>query len=273
MRFACLSLLAFLLPTATLRADDAADAKAIVARAVKAAGIPTDGKPDAMTYKFKGKSISGGLELPYTGDLAYQAPDKYRLTLKSEIPQMKLDVTVRRGVFRRATLSGEIGGMTIDMMLVVNGNKAWESALGVSREVTGESLEKTLTQVYELNVISLAPLLAEKEFKLSTAGEKEVNGKKMATVKVERDQKLAMTLSFDKETGLLAKVELKSKDELQGWKEVFEEVYFEDYKDIGGRKYYTKMRNFQDGKPSMEATISDYQRQEKLDPKLFEAIK
>jgi hypothetical protein len=123
------------------------------------------------------------------------------------------------------------------------------------------------------HVSSLAPLLVEKEFKLATAGEKEVNGKKMAAVKVERDQKPAITLFFDKETGLLAIVERKAKDELQGWKEVLSEIYFDDYKEISGRKYYTKMRQVQDGKPMMEVALSDHQPQEKLDPKLFEAIK
>lgn len=268
MRFACLSLLAFLLPTANLRADDAADARAIVARAVKVAGIATDGKPVAMTTKFKEKSTSGGLERASTGDMAFQAPDQYRFTLKGEVGPIKIE---RRGLVRRRPIN--LGGMTIDALGVVNGKKAWESVLGISREVTGEKLEQTLAEVYSFHVSSLAPLLAEKEFKLSTAGEKEVNGKKAAAVKVERDQKPAITLFFDKDTGLLAKVERKAKDELQGWKEVLNELYFDDYKDIGGRKYYTTMRNVQDGKTIMEVILYDQKSQEILDPKLFEAIK
>jgi hypothetical protein len=145
--------------------------------------------------------------------------------------------------------------------------------MGASQELTGQQLEKFLDQVYLYNVVSLAHLLTEKEFKLSTAGEKEVNGKKTATVKVERNQKQAITLFFDKETGLLAKAELKAKDELQGWKEVLNEVYFEDYKDVGGHKLYTKMRLIQDGKPKLVDTMSDFTTPEKLDPKLFEPLK
>jgi hypothetical protein len=267
MRFVCLSLLAFLLPAANLRADDAADARAIVARAMKAAGIPNDGKPVALTMKFKEKPTGSGLETASTGDMVFQAPDKYRFTCKSQVGPIKIE---RRGVRRRPI---DLGGMTIDALGVVNGNKAWESVLGVSREVTGEKLEQTLAEVYSIHVSSLVPLLTEKEFRLSTAGEREVNGKKTAAVKVEREQKPAITLFFDKETGLLAKVERKAKDELQGWKEVLSELYFDDYKDIGGRKYYTTMRNAQDGKPVMEVILFDQKFEEKLDPKLFEAIK
>jgi hypothetical protein len=88
---------------------------------------------------------------------------------------------------------------------------------------------------------------------------------------VERDQKPATMLFFDKETGLLVKVEMKVKDESR--KEVLSEMYLDDYKDIGGRKYYTKMRVVQDGKPVTEHTLYDQKSQEMLDPKLFEAIK
>lgn len=268
MRFASLSLLVFLLPSTDLRADDAADARDIVARAVKAAGIPTDGKPVALTMKFKEKSTSGGIALASAGDMMFQAPDKYRFTLKGEVGPITIE---RRGLIRRRPIN--LGGLTIDALAVVSGNKAWESMLGVSREVSGEKLEETLAQVYSFHVSTLAPLLAEKEFKLSTAGESERNGKKLAAVKVERDQKPAITLFFDKETGLLTKVERKAKDELQGWKEVHSELYFDDYKDIGGRKFYTIMRSVQDGKTMMEVTVSDQKLEEKLDPKLFEAIK
>lgn len=273
MRFACLSLLAVLLPTANLRADDAAEARAIVARAAKAAGIPTDGTPIATTCKVEGKSIDNGVETAFTGEMAFQTPDKYRITLKSEIGGMKVQVA-RQGLFRRRPVAtAEIPRIAIDVLIVANGKKAWMSVMGTSQDLTGQQLEKFLEQRYQYYVIALAPLLTDREFTLSPAGEKEVNGKAAAAVKVERSQNQAMTLFFDKETGLLAKVELKTKAEVQGGKEVFNEVYFEDYKDVGGRKYYTKMRLIQDGKQTLVDTMSGQKAHEKLDPKLFEPLK
>jgi hypothetical protein len=134
----------------------------------------------------------------------------------------------------------------------------------------GEKLEYFLEQTYAMNVTSLLPLLADKEFKLATGGEKDVNGKKAAAVTVTRDKKPTITLYFDKVSGLLVKSESKVKDEFQGWKEVSEENFYDDYKDVAGRKYFTKMKVVRDGKPMIESSVSDQKTAEKLDAKLFE---
>jgi hypothetical protein len=89
-------------------------------------------------------------------------------------------------------------------------------------------------------------------------------------VTVTRDKMPPVTLYFDKATGLLLKSESKVKDELQGWKVVPEEVYYDDYKDVGGRKFFGKMKVVRDGKTMIESTISDQKSAEKLDAKLFE---
>ncbi|MCI0704102.1 MAG: hypothetical protein L0241_23845, partial [Planctomycetia bacterium] len=110
-----LGLLAALFLSSTARADDAADAKALVEKAVKAHGYKAGEK--AMTWKDKGKFSGGGFSLEYTGDFAFQGPDKYRFAVTGDIEGMKLTFTV-----------------------VANGNKAWESAMGQSQEVEGDKL-------------------------------------------------------------------------------------------------------------------------------------
>jgi hypothetical protein len=229
------------------RADDAADAKAIVEKAVKASGHKADEKPSAMTWKDKGKFSGGGFELDYTGEWAFQGPDKYRFTV-----------------------TGDFGGMKVTFTGVVNGSKAWESAMGTTQEVADDKLEYMVNQVYHLNIISLLPLLADKDYKLATASEKDVGGKKAVGVKVTRDKKPDITLYFDKETGLLVKSEAKVKDEFSGWKEVPEEVIYSDYKDAGAKKVFGKMKVVRDGKPMIESTLSDQKSADKLDAKLFE---
>lgn len=272
MRLACLALLAFLLPSGNLRADDAADARAIVARGVKAAGIPT-GKPIALTYKVQGQNVGGGFDNAFSGTVAFQAPDKFRMTVQSGVTgrvQMP-----RRGLIRRRIaneINGMINSITIDAAVVANGNKVWQSVMGSAQELAGKQREKFIASAYQQHVATLAPLLADKEFKLSTAGQKIVNGRKAAAVKVERNQKQTITLCFDEETGLLAKYETTANDESQGWKEVVREVYLEDYKEIGGSKHYTKMRLVEDGKPLVVDAITEPTFVEKLDPKLFEAL-
>jgi hypothetical protein len=247
MRATLIPLAALVLIAQSTRADDAADAKAIVEKGLKATGQKPGDKATAMTWKDKGKFSGGGFTLPYTGEYAFQGPDKYRMSI-----------------------SADLEGMKVTFVGVTNGAKAWQSAMGMTEEMPAEKTEYSVTSTYHMWVSSLYPLLSDKEFKLATAGEKDVNGKKTVGVKVTRDKKPAVTLFFNKDTGLLAKMETKSKDEFQMWKEVDDEVFYDDYKDVGGIKYYCKMKLVRDGKTMIESAPHDQKRAEKLDAKLFE---
>jgi hypothetical protein len=247
MRSILLSIAGLFLFTPAVRADDAADARAIVEKAVKALGHKPGDKLEGITWKDNGKFSGGGMAMPYTGDFAFQWPDKYRFTV-----------------------SADVEGMKLNFIVVANGNKAWESMLGMTQETAKEKHEFVMNQVYVLGVSSLLPLLTDKAYQLATAGEKDVNGQKTVLVTVTRDKKPAVTLYFDKTTGLLAKSDTKVKDQFQDWKEVTEEVYFSDYKDVNGKKRFGKMKIVRDGKTMIESTISDQKTVGKLDAKLFE---
>ena len=230
-----------------VQADDAADAKKLVERAIKAGNLPDTAKMTGLTWKDKGKFSAMGIELPYTADWAVQFPDKYRFVLAAEFMGMKINIT-----------------------MVTAGEKAWEKMDDQTQEITGDKLEYVKHEMHELWVTSLHPLLADKEFKLSLAGEQVVSEKKATGVKVERGKHPAITLYFDNTTGLLVKAETKVKDEFQGWKEVPSETYYEDYKDVDGRKMFAKLRVVRDGKPMIESILSDGKWHEKLDAKLFD---
>jgi outer membrane lipoprotein-sorting protein len=242
-----LGVLAVLISVAVVRGDDADDARAIVVKSVKAHGYKEDDKLTAMTWKDKGKFSGGGFSMDYTADWAFQGPDKYRFAM-----------------------AGEFGGVKIAMSVVANGDKAWQSMDGKTEEITAEKLEYVVTEVYQLHVTSLLPLLADKEFKLATAGEKDIDGKKATAVKVSRAKRPDMLLYFDNATSLLAKTEIKVKDEFQGWKEVLDEAFFSDYAKKDGHQFFQKMKVVRDGKTMIESTMSDQKVAEKLDPKLFD---
>jgi hypothetical protein len=247
MRTPLLAVLAAATLAPAARADDATDAKALVAKAIKAANWPDDTRPQNLTWKDNGTLTAAGIKLPYTAQWAARLPGAYRFEM-----------------------SAEFMGQKIQMWFVADGDKMWESANGMTREVTGEKKEYSLHQGYQFWVQTLAPLLHDKGFKLSTAGEKDVGGKPAVGVKVERDGKPPITLYFDKATGLMVKSETRVADEFQGWKEVPNEVYYEDWKDVGGRKAFGKFRVVRDGKPLLESTLTDQKRPETLDPKLFQ---
>lgn len=242
--FVAVMVLAFVAP---IQADDAADAKNLVVKAIKAGNLPDPAKMTGLTWKENGKFTAMGFDLNYTADWAVQFPNKYRFVLAADVM-----------------------GMKINMTMVAAGDKAWESAMGQTQEITGDKLDYVKHEVYEMWVTSLHPLVTDKEFKLSPAGEKLVGETKATGVKVERGKHPVTTLYFDNATGLLVKAETTVKDEFQGWKEVPSETYYEDYKDVNGTKMFAKFRVVRDGKPLITSTLSDGKWHEKLDSKLFD---
>ena len=130
-----------------------------------------------MTWKDKGKFNGGGMEIVYTADWAFQGPDKYRFDINADL-----------------------NGMKINFLVVVNGNKAWESGFGNTQEMSDEKLETVLNQVYQFNVMSLLPLLKDKEFKLAATGEKKVGDKEALVVVVKRDKRPTVTPSSSTKT-------------------------------------------------------------------------
>ena len=84
MRSALFPLAGLLFVSPAVRADDAADAKAIIEKAITARGDKPDAKHAALTWKDKGKFHGLGTPVPYSADWAFQAPDKYRFVFVAE---------------------------------------------------------------------------------------------------------------------------------------------------------------------------------------------
>ena len=231
---------------ASARADDAA--RAVVEKAIKAAGWGNDPADLKTSWKDKGVFFFMGQKLDYTADWTFAAPDKYHFLFK-----------------------GDFGGMKVELTVVANGMKGWEAAMGQNRDITGEKLEYVRNETYQMHALMLVPLLKDKAFKLSELPEKKVDEQPTAGVEVKREGRPTIKLYFDKTTGLLAKAEMMNKDEFQNWKEVLEESYFTGWKDVGGgRKGFTKMKTVRDGKTLIETELSDQKVLDKVDAKLFE---
>jgi hypothetical protein len=243
----CVSLaFAWILPACA--ADDAADAKAIIAKAIKAAGLAkgTD-KPFAETWKDKGTINIMGQKLDYVATWIFQSPDKYRLELKAEVM-----------------------GQTIDVIQATDGTKAIEGVLGLQKDLEDEKLEHAKIEAYQFWIMSLNPLLKDKGFKLKTLGAKKIGDHETVGVQVDRQGKPDVKLYFSKDTGLLAKLDIKIKNEFDDWKEALDENFFEDYKDQDGRKGFTKLRVRRNGDLILEANLSDWRRIAPVDLKKFQ---
>jgi len=248
MRFAPFLLAAVLVVAPAIRADDAADAKAVIEKAIKAHGHKP-GPPAVTTWKEKIALTVDAIGQTLDLDTEWTAlvPDKLRL-------QMTVSVQ----------------GQKIDLLMILNGEKMWFLANGQLQDSPPPQLSEMLTEMNRMWATSLTPLLTEDEFKLATTKEKAVNGKAAAGVVVRNGKRPVVTLYFDKESGLLVKREATVKDPSTDDKEVLEEVVVSDYKEAGGRKYHTRLVVTRDGKPFYRSEVSIPRAVEKPDPKLFD---
>ncbi len=229
-------------------AADTPDPKAVITKAIEAQGLKDDGKLLNLSWRALDSLSVGGIKKAYTVDFYFRAPDGLRFDM----------------FFR-------FMGQRIKYTGVVNGDEVWEAVeVGNVPEPSDKKKEYSKNKVYELSVVSLKSLNHDKAFKLSSVVGKKVGDKPTVGVLVERKDKPIVTLYFDQKTKLLVKSETNVMDEDQGWKEVLQETYYDEYKDANGRNVFAKMRVVRDGKPYIESKMSDVKSPEKFDAKLFE---
>lgn len=235
----------FLFASAPARADDAADARALVEKAVKAHGGQEKlDKFTAHTIKFKGTFHGMEQEIPMSGEITTQGADKNR---------MEIEV--------------EAGGMKFKIVNVIAGDKGWTKMGDETKELDKDQMAEAKEQAYAGWVGTLAPL-KDKAFTLSTIGEITIEKRAALGVKVSRKGHRDIDLYFDKESGLLAKTETRVKDDASG-QEVGEESFAGDYKDVQGTKQAAKFTVKRDGKLFVVGEVTEQTLTEKLDDNVF----
>jgi hypothetical protein len=233
---------------AGVRADDKSDTQKVIDKAIKALGDEarlTQWK--AATWKTKG-TFHGmgkmGTPIPYTGDWAYQPPDKSRVSLELDFNGQKFTYT---SVFNKGKGWLQINAMTMDM----------------DKDYLEEQKEGM-----HANAVNRLIVLREKGFKFSSPGVSKIDNKEAVGVKVSKDGFRDVTLYFDKDTGLPVKSETRVKNE-QG-QEVKQETFFSDYKEVNGIKHPGKITIKRDGQLYVEGENSEFKPVEKLDDALFD---
>lgn len=227
------------------RADDAADARAVVEKAVKAHGGQENlDKFPAHSLQFKGNFHGMGQAIPMTGVVAVQGLEK-----------QKLDVEV------------EAGGQKFRVVTVLDGDKGWTRMGDETNAMDKDQVAEAKEQAYAGWVATLAPL-KDKKFTLATIGETKIDQRPAVGVKVSCKGHRDVDLYFDKETMLLVKTETRVKDDGSG-QEVTEESFAGEYKDVQGTKQAMKFTVKRDGKLFVEGEATEYTLTDKLDPSTF----
>ncbi len=229
------------------RADEKADARAIVEKAIKALGgkekLSTD---KAVTFKAKGKFYGMGEAIDYTSDFALQSPDKMRFRMEFEVNTMKFTVAI-----------------------VFDGKKGWRKINDETKEMDKDELAEAREDMHAGRVEALVPLIDDKGYELSPVGEVKVEDQAAVGVRVSHKGHRDINLFFNKKTGLLMKSERTIKDPMMGGKERTQERLLSDYKEIGGVKHAMKVALKRDGEKYVESEISDFETKDKIDASEF----
>ena len=223
-------------------ADD--EARMIVLKAVKAHG----GEAALSKYKAARSSAKGKINIPAAGEVDFtqevvvMQPDKFK-----------------------ESMDLSIGGNTIKIVTIANGDKASIEAGGKEVPVTDAIKDALKEAQHAMKAARMAEILKDKAFELSTLGEIKVEGKPAVGVRVSAKGQKDVNLYFNKETGLLAKVERRGTDPNTG-KEFTEERIILEYNkpNAEGLLSAKKVLVKRDGEKFMEAEVVDH--------KVFEAI-
>jgi hypothetical protein len=220
-------------------ADD--DTAALIDKAIKAhfpKGLDTKNK--AVRMKTKGTLHIGGMDLPFTQEVAIQLPNKLKEVMELTVNNNNITITS-----------------------IFDGKDAWIRAGDKDVKVTDDIRNEFKDALYAIELLQ-GTMLKDKNVKISLVGDAKVKDKPAVGVKVSREGHKDINLFIDKESGLICKIESRKLD-FQSGQEVTEERIITEYQEKAGRKVAKKVEVLRDGKEYLEAEVSEYDVSEKLD--------
>lgn len=219
--------------------------RAILERAIVAHGGHEQlARVHADKVRLKGTLQVGDSAVAFTNDLTLQLPAQFKSVL---------------------TLHTFPKSRTITYLL--DGDRATVLLDGQPQPITAAQLGQ-LKQTLQLEqALRLVPLLSDAAFALQPLPEVRYNAQVYVGVRVQGKGQRDVKLYFDQSSGLLVKAEHR----LPGpdGKDVVQEAYYGDYRDVGGFRRAGKVVVMRDGKKAMEAELVEAQRYERIDPVEF----
>lgn len=221
-------------------------ARAILERAIKAHGGDVRINRSRNTHlKLNAKAIvPPDEETPFHLEIFMQLPDKYRSVLTTTVQNTPVVRTV-----------------------IVNGDKGWMTVNGQGKELSAKELAEAKEQMYAEWVCRLITL-RDSDCVLQAMDETKIENRPVQVVNVTRKGRRDVNLFFDKQTGLLVKMEHIVRDH-QGL-DSSQEVVFIGYRDTSGPKHWSRIIVFNDNKRIFEAELAEVRFPERFDERLFQ---
>ena len=155
-------------------------------------------------------------------------------------------------------------------MIIRDGDKGWMVAQGVVTPLTEAQIKESKLESHCHYVASLVPLAkANDKYKLTLAGEEEIEGKTCVGVNVDSKGQRQTQLYFSKKTGLLKRTSYVVAPEELGGKEVVDSVLHLNYKEVDGVKVSMIQKITRDGKKFVEGEMKKIEFIDKADDDEF----
>lgn len=221
------------------QAPDAA--RAIIERAIQAhGGQERLAKHNAEKVKLRGTLFIRDQIIPFSADTTLQMPAQLKTVLEMTAAAQK-HVLVQ----------------------VVDGDRAGVTENGKAIKVDAAALSEMRSAVQLQRAARLVPLLTDRGCRMTVLEPIRVNERSAMGVRLSQRGCKDLLLYFDQELGLLVKSERQLEDG-QG-REVTEERFYGDYKDMGGYIRPTRVIAKRGGKKVMEAVLLEARTYEKID--------
>jgi hypothetical protein len=221
-------------------------ARAVIERAIRAhGGQDRLSRVRADRVRLKGTLLLGTAKASFVSDVTVQLPAQFRMVTQLTLPDGKKQTQVH----------------------LLNGDKSLVTLDGQPQKVGPAALAEMRAKMELNRAVRLVPLLADRAFTLTPLGESRGGDRTVVGVKVTAKGRAELRLYFDKDTGLLVKTEHVLTD--GAGREVREEGFYSDFKDLGGYKRPVKVAAYRGGKKIMEAELLDVQYLDKVDDAVF----
>jgi hypothetical protein len=251
-------------------ADDQAEARAILDKAIKAHGDEA-AMNKVLAIHVTSEAECYGLDIGTVSRInLYQQGvakvDKGKVVFSSSVGSNLLNKVTQ-------VINGKEAWIKVDDTRTMSMSEAEKEGLigrdGTNAKITSEAGSSSMPDGFYFGCIrSLVPF-RKAEYRLSPIGEKMVAGRKVIGICVRHDKHDMVSLYFDGETYLLVKYERRFKNDGAA-KEVHEETVLSDYRTIQGFKQPFKMEVYQDGRKFAKHTCLTFEFSEKpFDDKLF----
>jgi len=228
------------------RGDDEARIKALLDKALEAhGGRDRLSRCQAATFTVDGKVQHSGQSVEFKGTWQALLPERLRIDV--QVPFM---------------------GLQFKYSQVCAGDKSWnalnENVVELSKPARVEAIE----MAWANNQARLTPL-TDPGVQLRYLGESKVGEQAALGLAIQRRERREVKLFFDRQTGLLLKIETKSRDILDLEHEFVAETFFADYRKVDGMPAAHKITMRRDGKPFMEMECKEHKLAESLGDEVF----